>query len=521
MSKVVAGTFKAIAWRALGLALCLSLATSASAQQELLEQRWLLSETEHFTILSQASARQTRNFAEQIESWRQVAAYVVQGDSPFPPASVPNYVYLFADQDSFRHFSSANQAAFFYPTPRANFMALMVNDELSVEEGLHHYVHFLMRNFLDLRLPRWYEEGMAGYLSRMQVNGSRAQWPRYSANDNQMLAQLSETLAVGRLLFQDEALASPRVIQIANIKSESLLHYLLHGHEEEAFPDRRPQLESYLQLLLEGRNHRFAFDQSFDITSAQLDEEFHTYLLTSGRPRIRLEYPELGDHSGHESERLAQDRLAILLGELALNAGRPENSQLFFEYAIESGTGIARSHSGLGDALRYQELDASDQTIAGLFQEALDLAPEEPGILLDFGEYWEAELEDCAKTYPANERVRIIGDIKQHFLKALELSRDSPEANLAMAQIYLFPEQDWRDGRDYQRKAFELLPADTFIMEQAAKYAVAADDYEGAEGLIKELAQPIHYFGEPGYVTDLRERLLRKRRNENYDVCAE
>ena len=90
-----------------------------------------------------------------------------------------------------------------------------------------------------------------------------------------------------------------------------------------------------------------------------------------------------------------------------------------------------------------------------------------------------------------------------------------------MAQLYLFPEQDWRDGRDYQRKAFELLPADTFIMEQAAKYAIAADDYEAAEGLIKELAQPIHYFGEPGYVTDLRERLLRKRRNENYDVCAE
>ena len=69
--------------------------------------------------------------------------------------------------------------------------------------------------------------------------------------------------------------------------------------------------------------------------------------------------------------------------------------------------------------------------------------------------------------------------------------------------------------------ADSLLPADSFIMEQAVRYAIAADDYERASRLIEEMAQPIHFFGEPEYVTNLRERLLRKRRNEPYDVCAE
>jgi len=58
-------------------------------------------------------------------------------------------------------------------------------------------------------------------------------------------------------------------------------------------------------------------------------------------------------------------------------------------------------------------------------------------------------------------------------------------------------------------------------MEQTIKYSIAAKDFDEAQRLITELAQPLHYFGEPGYVTDLRENLLRKRRGESYDACSE
>jgi hypothetical protein len=58
------------------------------------------------------------------------------------------------------------------------------------------------------------------------------------------------------------------------------------------------------------------------------------------------------------------------------------------------------------------------------------------------------------------------------------------------------------------------------MMDQAVRYAIAAADYVDAERLISELALPIHYFGEPGWVADLRERLLRKRRGEPYNECG-
>jgi len=115
----------------------------------------------------------------------------------------------------------------------------------------------------------------------------------------------------------------------------------------------------------------------------------------------------------------------------------------------------------------------------------------------------------------------IVADIKQKFELAFSQEPDSPEANLSMGLFYLFEGEDWQLGLECQRKAFALLPADTFIMEQSVKYAIVANDFVEAERLIGEMAQPIHYWGEPGYVTDLRERLMRKRRSEPYDACAE
>lgn len=489
-------------------------------QERLLQENWQQVQTDNFVLISQVSSRQTQRYANLLEAWRRIAAFTISGANTYPAARVPHYVYLFEDPETYQQFTFATETGFFSPTPRANFLAIVADDETSSTVAFHHYVHFLIRNFSDLRLPRWYEEGLAGYISRMQIDGASAEFERYSAADHEFMIPLSETLSMDRLLFREEALASPRVIQIANLKSETLLHYFLHAYEEDGFIDRRDQLQRYLAQLLEGRNPRFAYDQAFDLTPAQLDLEFHNYLATSRRPRGTIATPPGADNATYASEPLQPAPLAILLAELALNSGRFETAQLFFQAALDSGEEIARSYSGLGDALRMQELEGIDQSVSRYFEQAVQLAPDDPYILLDFGEYWEAELLDCENTWPPAQRRQIMADIQQSFLRAVELVPDSPEANLAMGQLYLLADSDWQPGRQYQGRAFELLPADTFILEQSARYAIEADEYEEAERLINELAQPLHFWGEPEWVTDLRERLLNKRNGTDYDACA-
>lgn len=507
--------------RRLLLALSIGFCATSLAQEAALGDRWVEVRSENFNIYSQRSERQTNRFAARLEVWRQAASFAISGVDNFPRANVPNLVYLFDDVETLQQFVASNAPAFFAPSPRANYMAVAYDDEDSIALGFHHYVHFLVRNFNDLRLPRWYEEGLAGYIARMQVDGDEVEFERFSQQGNEVLASVSESLSMERLLYSDAALASPRLIQIANLKSSSLLHYLLHGYEEDEFVDRREQLSSYLSFLLEGRNPRYAFDRSFDVTTAQLDEEFHAYLLGSRRPAGTIQLGSLTEPTDFDSAALESAALASQLGELALNSGNFEVAQQLFERTTELDADFARGLSGTGDALRMSEVEGMDQRIARYFVQAAELAPGDANILLDYGEYWEAELEDCEKQWPDAQRESIAGDVLTYFERAMALNPESPEANLAMGEYYLLPGKDWRQGVAYQQRAFELLPADTFIMEQAVRYAIAGERFDEAERLIGELAEPIHYFGEPTWVSDLRERLLRKRRGEIYDACSQ
>ncbi|MEX0963541.1 MAG: hypothetical protein WDZ52_05805 [Pseudohongiellaceae bacterium] len=506
-------------YRRLLLAFSVAMCASSFAQDDALDDRWVEVRSGNFHILSQRSERQTTRFANELEVWRLAAAFTISGVDSFPRAQVPNLVYLFDDVETLQGFVATDAPAFFSPSPRANFLAIAFDDEESIALGFHHYVHFLLRNFNDLRLPRWYEEGLAGYIARMQVDDNEVEFERFDRDGNEVLVSLSETLTMDRLLYNDAALASPRMIQIANLKSSALLHYLLHAYEEEGFIDRRAQLQSYLGFLLEGRNPRYAYDRSFDITTAQLDQEFHNYLLTSQRPAGTVRTGVPMPFMVPSSKAIEGAQLTARLAELALNSGNFELAQQLFERTISLDSRFARGLSGTGDALRMQELEGSDQRIARYFIEAAQLAPTDINILLDYGEYWEAELEDCENTWPSGQRELIARDVFEFFERALALDPQSPEANLAMAEYFLLSGNDWARGVSYQERAFELLPADTFIMEQAVRYAIAADRYDEAERLIAELAQPIHFFGEPIWVTDLRERLLRKRRGEPYNEC--
>lgn len=504
------------------LMLCIALLflwQSSSAQEQILRDRWVEVRSDNFHIYSQQSIRQTNRFANELEIWRQVASFTISEVSSFPKANIPNRVYLFDDVETLQTFVATNDSAFFYPTPRANFLAFVFGDEESISLGFHHYSHFLVRNFNDLSLPRWYEEGLAGYLGRAQVDGDDVEFERFNSAGNEVLANVFGSLSMDRLLYSDDALASPRIIQIANLKSAALLHYLLHAYEEEGFVDRRMQLQSYLGYLLEGRNPRYAYDRSFDVTTAQLDEELNSYLLNSRRPAGLIQTEVLAETQLLGSSSIEGAPLASALAELALNSGNAEMAEIMFEAALQLDAGFARGLTGIGDALRMNETEASDQRIASYFIEAAELAPQNPNILLDYGEYWEAELEDCENVWPIGQRRLLTADVYEYFSRALEINPQSPEANLAMGEYYLLQGNDWEQGVSYQQRAFELLPADTFILEQAVRYAIAADQFEEAERLITELAQPIHFYGEPEWVTGLRERLLRKRRGEAYDAC--
>lgn len=509
-------------FRRIFLPLCLLLVcglSPATAQESLPDERWFRLETDNFVLISRLSAGRTTRLAQDLEWWRQAASRLISGGQALPAAPVPNLVYVFADEEEFSTFAQAGEAGMFFPTPRGNFMAMVAGDDNSLHQARHHYTHFLVRNFIDLRIPRWYEEGLAGYLDSLIINNGRVELARYREQDLRVSAQLSREVSLEEMLYDEQALASPRLIQIANLKAETFLHFLWHGPEEDGFPDRRAQLQAYLDLVLSGRTQRFAFDQSFDISPRSLDLEYERWLQESGRPQSRPAVEPLAQLPEYAATTMGRAEVAVALGELALNAGHFARAGEYFRQALAQSPSPARASSGYADSQRMQELPETTTDLRNYYEAAAAQAGEQLEILLDYGEYLETLVEDCDQPLTGDNLRDVMAQVHHYFSRTVAINPAHPEANLAMAQFYLFPGQRLEDGIPYQRRAQAALPADTFVMEQAVKYAIEEQRYQDAERLLDELSQPLHLWGEPDWVSELRRRLTLRQQGLPYDEC--
>ncbi len=155
-----------------------------------------------------------------------------------------------------------------------------------------------------------------------------------------------------------------------------------------------------------------------------------------------------------------------------------------------------------------------------LYAKAVELFPEDYQLHLDFGQYYDATLEDCDRPLLPEERARMVAAMDQHFTQALALNSAPAEVNLSYAQIFLQEGKSWEEGVPYQQKAFSLLPSDGFVIEQQIDYAIAQGDFELAESLIARMARPMHFLGDAPWIAQLREKLRAARRGRSFDPCA-
>lgn len=499
----------------------ISFSASVSAQENLPRERWFEVSTDNFQVLSQLSRGQTEDRALVLEQWRSAALHVLGRDGTQWQDIVPTHIYFFDNEENLRAFSDTPEASFFYPAPRANFLAIGESED-SHSQALHHYAHFLINN-QPHGLPRWYEEGMSKYLSRVRVEEDSAQMPDLLPSDMELMLAVNESLSLDALMYDDSALASPRQIQIANHKAGIFMHFLLHAHELGDFPDRRLQLQAYVDLLQEGRNLRFAYDQAFDFSLAALEREFLRYLqeasTTRQNDRVLAVLDEFEPFDGEQSD---EEFVALGLGELALHAGKFELAELYFGILVNQRSPIGRAYSGYADALRMRASVAGDALpdVLSLYQEALSLEAGDPQLSLDYGQFLETELNSCERVYSATERISMRAEMREHFSNALNLAPDLPEANLSYAQIFLQEGESWQEGLSYQERAFAARAADSFVMEQAIAYAIAAENYERARILIDRLSRPLHIWGTPFWISELSIKLDAAERRQPFDRCA-
>lgn len=514
--------------RLLVLLITIALHAHAADDGDLATERWFASETNNFIIYAQLSQRQTELRANALEHWRDAALQVLGVSDSQQQDPIKTYFYLFDDVDDYALFAESDDVAYFFSSPRANFIIAQSSDA-GIDMAQHHYAHFLINN-RPIGVPRWFEEGMSQYLSRLEPAGRDVELHGFSADDYSLMAALRAELALDNLLYDDAALASPRLIQIANLKAAFFVHFLRHGQQRDGFEDRSDNLQSYLGFLQQGRTERFAYDQAFNLPVRRMEEEFDRF-VSEGQRRGDNDQDifEIAEQSEFEAIEMPRDEIELALAEISLHSARFPLAAYYFERLMQDGNAGGRAFSGFADAKRMHSVAAPEgsvdkiapQELELLYQRALEIAPQDYQLHLDFGQYYDSLKDDCENPLSPAQLQRAEQGMSTHFASALALNPNSAEVNLSNGQLFLFDGKDWQQGLVYQDKAFASLPADTFVLEQAIEYALLAKDYDKTNALIDRMARPMHFWGTPFWIRDLRNKLHAAQRGETFDLCAE
>jgi len=503
------------------LAACGLTSPLVQAQEDLSSERWFAVNTPNFQILSQRSRAQTERQALALEQWRTAAAQILGAAYVISPDPIPNHIYLFDSTEDLAYFADGAESSYLYSSPRSNFM-ILADTDAALDLAQHHYSHFLINN-RPIGVPRWYEEGMSNYLSRLNVDDGEIALSPFVREQYELMVDVNEVLSLEALLYDDDALASPRLIQVANLKSGMFMHFLQHAHEYEGFVDRRPQLQQYLGFLQQARTERFAYDQSFDESVSALEREFDRFLAvmaeTREGERVLFQFSE---EVASEAQEADSERVALQLGELALHGGKFELSAQYFSGLMAQSSSVGRAWSGYADAQRMQEREEGEPApdVEPLYLQAQSVQSDDYQLYLDYGQYLDTELKDCEAAYTSAQRSRMQQLMQEQFSRALELNPDVAEVTLSYAQLFTLPGADWQQGLPWHQQSLAKLAADSFVLEQAIDYAILGGRLDDARRTVTRMARPMHFWGAHPWITALNNKVRAAERGEAYDACA-
>jgi len=281
---------------------------------------WIEARTENFVLFSNASEKQTKDVARQLEQFRALLARITTHIRLSSPA--PTSMLVFDGEKSFTPYNTDSDVrGMFAPRPDGNFAAFIARPYIApsarnlrddahfpYDTVYHEYVHYVLRNNF-ANMPRWLNEGMAQYYATFRVDGDVAQvgFPRRLHLNNLLYGPwipLADLLRDGPM--------SGHELLTGQFYCESwfITHYILNGSET-----RRGQLDAYLGLVAKGIRSDQAFRQAFETDLEAFTVELRKYLASN---QFYMASAPLGDATSAMDVRLSPMSAADVLTDLGV-----------------------------------------------------------------------------------------------------------------------------------------------------------------------------------------------------------
>ena len=453
-------------------------AQPAAKAKEPEERDWIEVRTEHFRLYSALKEKESIDLVRQLETFRRVIPMIANVSTLESP--IPTEIYAMRGRKDFLRIGSPEKAGgIFVPGLRNNL--IVIRDVPGAEEVpviIHEYAHFLLGGHSKLNYPRWFNEGLAEYVSAPQerpglfvVGGVQERrvksmsWFRWLPLRDVIDPQASEDWNREQFVMFYSS-------------SWALVHYLHHGPYRDTLTEN---LSNYIKLLEAGTGNIEAFEDAFDIPVDELDKDVREYFgeRESGVrtiPGYALKIDDIVPEFKADIRKMSEDEVSLALADAALRLGEVEEARRWYTIANENPELRAVAQAGLGDTYKFQD---EFETAQPYFERAIELAPDNPYCQLDMAEFWHDRAE---ATEDAEERRTYIKNARKHYVAAWKLDDTMPETYAMYGATFLVDGDRPDKAIEMLQTAEAILPSSITIRVRLAEaYAAVGDNKRAAD----------------------------------------
>ena len=446
--------------------------------------QWTLVRSKNFRLVGNASERQIRRVAENLEQFREAVGRLLP--RALAKASTGTTVVVFRDDESYRPFKPiykgkpANVAGYFQGGPDVNFITLTAEQE-TPRVIYHEYTHLLAQAGLS-HTPAWFNEGIAEYYST------------FSALDKDQKVRIGRPIAEHVLTLRDRSFLpletlftvgrdSPYYNEaekqgIFYAESWALVHYLLLGDKAK----RQPEVGPFLNMLSEGRPAVESFQAAFQTDLKTFQKDLQQYIQGQmAWPAVDYTFQNrLTYEKEMQARPLSEAEAQFHLGDLLLHSNRLEEAESYLKKATALDPRLSGAQASLGMLRMRQNQD----------REALEFLKRaaEGDSTNHLVHYYYAQLlqRQSAQTPEQTEQLEIM---HSELKKAINLAPEFTAASELLAYVNLLRKRDSDESLTVLRAAQKLAPGKDSLLLMLAQVLMQTRQRDEATSILQRLAK--------------------------------
>ncbi len=319
---------------------------------------WIQVKSKNFFLVGNASEKDIRKVGTRLEQFRETFRLLF-GKMNLTSA-IPTNVVVFKSDSSFKNFKPKKAdgkidnfvAGFFQPGEDVNYISLSAEGDGSGDSStkfsviFHEYVHFIVNtNFGKSDVPPWFNEGLAEYYETFAIENDQKiklglpQSRHLTLLQDSKLVPLDTLFKIGNSQLLNTGDHSRSIFYA---ESWALMHYLIQGGKSDA-------LSKFLKLLLDGNGPEKAFQDSFQMTYAQMEGELRKYVSKSSyNYHIYDLKNKLTFDADMQTSPLDEADTNAYLGDLLYHSNRSDDAEPFLLTAIKLKPASSMANTALG-----------------------------------------------------------------------------------------------------------------------------------------------------------------------------